>query len=546
LTKHPKILFSSPCGPYPKYKPEDDPIDFFYYRNTLKQSIFQLRSFQSWHSLHFIAQNIAVPSVVLENPFFERFKKEVKTNDYDIIAIGFTIILSENVLQMIKWIKENYPHIIIVLGGYGTAIFKEELNISKELRSYTDHICFGEGVSFFNELILKLWQINNYKRLSQHFIPSRNNLFRTPITLFRQIVVVAGLGCSNMCSFCATSSQFNGRHISLFKPAELFNSIESLSALYPDIKSVVVYDEDFLKNKQYVLQFIELFKNSNLSRKPLWLTVFSSVSTVNNYTIEELIECGIGTIFIGVESMNKDVLHIEKLSKRQGDAIALFEKLHNHGINTLGSLIFGWDSQNKQTLLDDAQDFVSLNPTFYQIVPLHLVPGTSLWDKMKNENRIVLDSHTVSAGINKLNFLTKNYSNKEVLNIVNSTYKKLVDEGGSWAFKMFYNYLNSFLQLKNSHNNSFIKRSSQCKKMLFPLSILAALSGFFFFGKGFRKKWRKSMKDFLFNFPHLMLLTILLLPLGCMFLIKAHLFSNMLHHLSKNGDQPDFLRKEYH
>ena len=64
----PGILFTSPCGPYTKLPLDKDPIDYFYYRNTYKQKVFQLRSFQSWHSLHFLAQNIPVESVVLENP----------------------------------------------------------------------------------------------------------------------------------------------------------------------------------------------------------------------------------------------------------------------------------------------------------------------------------------------------------------------------------------------------------------------------------------------------------------------------------------------
>ncbi len=92
--KH-KILFSSPCGPYPKLPVEKDPIDYFYYRNTYKQGLFQLRSFQSWHSLHFVAQNIALESVVLENPSSKAFQKEVNSGEYEIVAIGFTILLTK-------------------------------------------------------------------------------------------------------------------------------------------------------------------------------------------------------------------------------------------------------------------------------------------------------------------------------------------------------------------------------------------------------------------------------------------------------------------
>ena len=116
MKNNPKILFTSPCGPYPKLPVDKDPIDYFYYRNTYKQGLFQLRSFQSWHSLHFMAQNVAVDTVVLENPTTSTFQKEVNSGFYDIIAIGFTILLTKKVFEMAEWVKLNHPEIEIEIG----------------------------------------------------------------------------------------------------------------------------------------------------------------------------------------------------------------------------------------------------------------------------------------------------------------------------------------------------------------------------------------------------------------------------------------------
>ncbi len=149
----PKILFTSPCGPYAKLPVNKDPIDYFYYRNTLKQKVFQLRSLQSWHSLHFLAQNIAINAVVLENPSAKTFHREVNSNDYAIVAIGFTVLLTSKVLEMVGWLKKNHPEIIVVLGGYGTAIFSEPFESSIKLKKLVDHICYGEGLQFMNSLI---------------------------------------------------------------------------------------------------------------------------------------------------------------------------------------------------------------------------------------------------------------------------------------------------------------------------------------------------------------------------------------------------------
>ena len=545
MKKTPKILFTSPCGPYPKLPVDKDPIDYFYYRNTYKQGLFQLRSFQSWHSLHYMAQNIAVPSVVLENPSMPVFQKEVINGEYGIIAIGFTILLTKKVLEMVEWVKQTYPDIEIVLGGYGTAVFKESFKTSDRLKELADHICYGEGLNYLNTIILNKWQIKNDKLLKQDLLPAVNSFFRTPIEIFKQIILVGGLGCVYGCSFCATSSQFNQHYIPLFTGKQLFDSLWAQTQKHPGIQSAIIYEEDFLNNRKQVLEFIENFKNSELHQRPFLITVFASVKSILNYTIEELMECGIGTIFIGVESLSDEVLLEEGLPKRKGEISSLFEKLHNHGINTLGSLVIGWDSQTETIAKADADNFVALNPTFYQVIPLHVVPGTKLWDKMKQEGRIAMDYQVELDGITEFNFETRSFSHEKALKLVFSTYSGLVDEGGPWPFRMFENLLKGYLNLKEKKEKVFSERAGMYKSMLFPVCILAFASRAFFFGKGFSKRWANTMKHFFKSFPLLFVLSLLLSPFIIVLLSCIYLIANLLYIINPLGDQPDFIRKEY-
>lgn len=540
----PKILFTSPCGPYAKFPVDKDPIDYFYYRNTLKQKMFMLRSFQSWHSLHFMAQNIAIDSVVLENPSFDTFKKELRKCEYSIVAIGFTMLLTNRVLEMAQWIKQNFPSTEIVLGGYGTAVFKESFATSDKLKSIADHICYGEGVSFMNSLILKKWNIENHIVLTQDLIPSKNSFFRTHIELFKQIILVGGLGCTYGCSFCATSSQFNRHYIPLFQGKQLFLSLEEQCKKHPKLHSAIIYEEDFLLNRSQVLEFRAYFMNSEL-HKSLLLTVFASIMSILKYSIEELIECGIGTIFIGVESLSSDVLLKEGLHKRKGEIESLFMKLHSHGINTLGSLIIGWDSQTTEIATSDSSQFIALNPTFYQVVPLHVVPGTRLWEEMKLENRISSDYNTETDGIADFNFEERIFAHAEAQKIISSTYSGLVTEGGPWPFRLFENLINGYTNLNSKKDPILTKRAELYKKMLFPVCLLAVASRLFFYGKNFGKRWTKSMMQFLKHFPLLFGLSIVLFPIVVTLLYGIHIFANLIYLVNPKGDQPDYLRKEY-
>lgn len=541
----PKILFTSPCGPYPKLPVDKDPIDYFYYRNTLKQGLFQLRSFQSWHPLHFLAQNIALPSVVIENPTFNQFKKEVSDNNYSIVAITFTVLSIQSVYEMVSWLKKERADIKIVLGGYGTAIFNENAEIPEKLKSLVDFICYGEGLAEINKIIYSLYQIRSSKtELTQDLIPVRNSFFRTRINLFGQTVLIGGLGCVYGCSFCATSSQFRHKYIPLFSGKKLFDCLYKQSCRYPEIKSAIIYDEDFLANRSRFDEFTECFKNSSLSKKSFFITIFASVKSLLNYTIEELLQAGIGTIFIGVESFDNQILDSEKLLKRNGDIASLFDTLHRHGINTLGSLVVGWDEQTKEMALADSSRFIALNPTFYQVVPLQVVPGTRLWEKMKSEGRTGKDIFIKNENIALINFEPKNMSRNEVEKVVTNTYTGLVAEGGPWPFRLFENVLTGYTCLKNK-NGIFAARALKYKKQIFPLCLLAFSSMLFFRSRSFLKRWFRSMKKFARQFPFLFTLTLLLLPFTTVVLIIIYGWGQIRYTLNPLGDQPDTLRKEY-
>lgn len=542
---NPKILFTSPCGPYAKLAIEDDPIDYFYYRNTYKQKVFQLRSFQSWHSLHFLAQNIPIDSVVLENPTVKVFQQEVNSGKYQIVAIGFTVLLTQKVLEMVTWLKQNHPTIEIVLGGYGTAIFKESFETSDKLKETVHHICYGEGLVFLNSIISRKWNIDNKNEIRQDLLPSRNNFFRTRIELFKQIILVSGLGCVYGCSFCATSSQFNKRYISLFTGKQLFKSLLEQRKKYPKIQSAIIYDEDFLLDKAKVLEFMDCFEKSELLRQSILLTVFASIKSILKYSLEELIACGIGTIFIGVESLSDEVLLKEGLTKRTGEVEALFEKLHANGINTLGSLIIGWDSQTAEIAEADSQRFIAMNPTFYQVVPLHGVPGTKLWEDMKREGRISSDYKVELDGISDFNFELKNFSHVNARKLIFKTYSGLVNEGGAWPFRMFENLLNGYLTLKNNANPVLSNRAKIYKSMIFPLCLIAFTSRLFFWGNGFKKRWTKSMITFAKSFPLWFAFSIIISPLVALYLFVIYLFGNLFYTLNPLGDQPDFIKKVY-
>jgi hypothetical protein len=543
----PRILFTSTWGPYPKRAVSEDPLDYFYYRNTLKQGLFKLRIFQSWHCLHFIAQNLPVDSTVLESPSPDDFRKELERNDYQVVAISFTQLVIGKVLEMVRWIKQTHPDIELMVGGYGTSAFTESSPQVDELRELCDEICVGEGLDFFRKYLETRWKVEAPAApLTQDLIPNVNSLYRTRLPLFRQMIFLSGLGCIHGCSFCSTSHHFKKRHIPLFSGEDLFAAIAAQAVRYPKIQSAVIYDEDFLAKRENV-EALEagMARHPELRSRPLLFTVFASMSSIRKYSIEQLVACGIGTLYVGVETLQDDILADEGLGKRKGDVEKLFRELHAHGINTLGSLIVGWDGQTPESAADDSHRFVALNPTFYQVVPLHPAPGTPLWDRLKKEDRIPEDYRIEKDGIGDFNFTLKNIDRAEAKALVSDTYSDLVNEGGPWPFRLAENLLRGFLNLRESGNPLFRERAAGYWKMLKPILPVALLCGVMFRGGPFRKRHLAFRRDLRIFSPGWFLLGTaagLVLWPGLLLLSG---WGRLHHALSPLGDQPDKIRRTY-
>jgi hypothetical protein len=464
-----------------------------------------------------------------------------------VVALSFNQMMLGKVLEMARWLKANHPHIELVVGGYGTSLFQESYPLADELKGLCDQICPGEGLEFFRGYLKDRWSVDEPPApLTQELLPSINSLFRTRLPLFRQMMFVSGLGCIHGCSFCATSHHFDKKHITLFRGEELFQSILAQARKNPDIQSAVIYDEDFLAKRENVEALIAgMARHPELRERPLLLTVFASMSSVRRYSMEELVACGIGTVYVGVETLQDDILEEEGLGKRKGDVEELFSELHAHGINTLGSLIIGWDGQTPETARDDSRRFVSLNPTFYQVVPLHPAPGTPLWDRLVNQGRMRDDYAMENDSIGDFTFVLRHMEREEAEDVVSLTYTGLVEEGGPWPFRLAENLLRGYRNLRKSDNPLFRERAATYGRLLKPILPVALLCGLMFRGEAFRQRHREFRREVReLSQARYLLAWVTGLALWP-FLQLLSGWGKLKYRLNPLGDQPNKIRRTY-
>jgi len=467
-----KILFTSSVYPYPTLPNDTSLTDATGARFTRGDGIFSLTSHSHHFANHVLAQNINIPSVILEYPRWDNFTREVE-NDYPVIGISALPVHLDNVLKMCKFIREHSPGTIILLGCYAGIALKAKYS-EDEWKKYVDYICHGEGVNFLRTMLGE----DTSRPIKQTCMPKGGGSpqFITKFPTGAIGFLVSGLGCPGKCDFCSSTALYKARRIEMLSPKELVDHMYEYYQNYPDLSNIFVIEEDHFRWPDYLAEIKGHWeKHPDMIESLDWFA-FGSMdfigSFVDKYGWDTILESGIGVMFIGVESKFGELLKYKKRSKV--DPKVVFNHLHNMGIRTIGSWIVGWDFHNHMNILEDLNYFVSLNPTYQQLTRLSPFPGTALWEKLAKEERLKNvpweDVHFWSGTQNNLGL-----EDHETLNIVEYGYDLLYRTWGPSMLRRLevelngYTYcLNSKNQILKNHKSQFFKKQCGMAWSLLP------------------------------------------------------------------------------
>lgn len=373
-----KVLLLSvfkPFGIDNKYSRKESIAELFHNQLTRYQGIFSIRATFDSYGLHAIAANIDTPTTVLDYPTLRRFKKEV-AKGYDIVGIGGILPNFQKIKLMAEETRRISPGSKIVVGGFCAAA--ENIDRIMDI----DHACIGDGISFMRDLLGKP---ADFKFINPDVIHTTTRVMGVPLFFNnKQPYIIAGLGCSYGCDFCAPSHFFGKRHIQFMKTGkEIFQEAERLHELHRTNNFSIIGDDNFLLHEERALELREeMLKNgSNFN-----FSIFASADKVDELGPEKLSEMGVNGIWIGRESS------ISQYSKNEGiDLKKLAQELHLYGIKTTVSSILLIDEHTKENIFDDIEEHLSMNPVFSQFSFYSPTPLTPLYDRLKEEGRLMTD-----------------------------------------------------------------------------------------------------------------------------------------------------------
>ena len=447
-----KLLLTSVFGPYgvdDEYGEKENKMELFHNQVTREQGIFSYRFNHGSQGLYFLAENIDMPTAILDFPTFKRFKQELKKG-YDYIGISFIIPNFKKAKEMARAIRELSPKTKIILGGHGVNIPNIESMIDYDYR------CKGEGVYFLRELFGE--KMDKPIKHPLEYSSFNRQVMGAPWPSDSGILI-PGVGCANKCRFCATS-HFFGKYIPYLKTGQ---DIFEVCCRYEDEKGIRdfgVLDENFLKMKDRALELLDLMEKNH---RYFNFSIFSSAETLKEIgDLDILVRMGVTFIWVGVES-KKEIY----AKNKNTDFQVLFKELRKRGISVLASLILFTEKHDKNTIWEDVDFVTSLDPDYVQFSPLGPIPGTKLYDDYEKQGKLIKNiPYESQHGQKQIWFHHPHFTRDESEDFLVLAFEKDYNRNGASMLRAIKTILEGYGYCKNHPDERIRRRSKEYKKRL--------------------------------------------------------------------------------
>ncbi|MCG8432274.1 MAG: B12-binding domain-containing radical SAM protein, partial [Candidatus Omnitrophica bacterium] len=302
---------------------------------------------------------------------------------------------------------------VVVIGGPHVSALPEE-----SLRDTgADYAVCGEGESSFVELIGYImrgdpwegipgvYKAGDHRRVQRR--PFIENLDDLPfpdweamdprryrhaphgglIKQFPVAPVVSSRGCPYECTFCA-SPRIWERKIRFRSPE---NTVDEISYLVKQfgVREIHFEDDNLTMKKEYVLRLCRMLLERKL--KVSWATPNGvRADTLDREMLRLMKRSGCYYLAFGIESANAGIL--KRIRKRASlDTISRAISLaRREGIMTQGFFIFGLPGETPETIRESMAFARSSGLDRAQFLILDVLPGSALWDELKDQRRLPL------------------------------------------------------------------------------------------------------------------------------------------------------------
>ena len=366
--------------------------------------------------------------------------------DWDLVAISSYSAQIDEAYELARRYKER--GIPVVMGG------PHVTHCPEEAAAYCDAVVIGEGELTWLDILndaengnLKTFygSLDNSFDLAEAPMPAFELL---DISKYNRLTVQASRGCPHKCEFCASSPLITKRYSQ--KPIEkVLAEIDKIKELW-DGHFIEFVDDNAIINKGYWRELLKELK----TRKIKWFAETDISVSEDEGLLSLMRESGCVQVLIGLESPEE--MPLENLELRSNwkfkhfskykDAI---KKIQSFGIRVTGCFIFGLDNQGPE-VFERVIEFIKETEMFdVQITLLTPFPGTPLYNRLKNEGRLLNEKDWKTCTLFDLNFIPKGMSVKELRDKFRNLGVYIYgDEFTEWRKSQFKKYLRKAMKTR--------------------------------------------------------------------------------------------------
>ena len=424
-------------------------------------------------------------SISEENGFSAKLKifnkiinKELFINDISnfkpkIVAISTNSLQWKYMSKLAKWIKEIYSNdVLIICGGIHPTIAPEEVINDPNI----DVICIGEGEGPLEDLlksikkgridysIHNLWFKKNGNIIKNKMRKYNDNLDCIPIDnrehfQFNRILnkndqdatVMTSRGCIYKCAFCINSYLLNlnkgsGKPFRRRSPENVMNEILMLMNKW-NIKHIVFEDEEFLIDREWVINFLKIYKDScNLP-----FNIMANPKFIDDEILNKLKESNCRSIYFGVETGDEE-LRNKILEKNISNRIIeeAFHLTKKYNIKPIPLIMLFLPNENRHTLDNTYEYLLKLNPPWVLYSIYFPIKGTKLYQYCY-DNKLLLEGN-INLDFKKPFIKLPELNEEEETNYIN----KFIELDKSFILKKYIKGNYSFI---DKYNVSNVKKS---------------------------------------------------------------------------------------
>lgn len=298
----------------------------------------------------------------------------------DLVALTVETFTARNAYQIAAGFRRR--GVPVVMGGFHPSFLPEEA------AEHADAIVVGDAEGIWPQLVADARAGRLARRYQQHEAPPLTGL-RLDRRIFRGRrylplnLVQATRGCRYACDFCSIHA-FYGAQVRRRPVEEVVAEIAAL-----DRRHVFFVDDNLFADGAWAA---ELFR-ALIPLKIRW----SSQMSIDICREEELLglmaRSGCQVALIGFESLEpRNLLQMKKRwALSGGDYASAIRKLQDHGLMICGTFVLGYDYDTPASF-DATVDFAVRNKLFLaNFNPLMPMPGTALYQRLKDEGRLLYD-----------------------------------------------------------------------------------------------------------------------------------------------------------